>query len=81
MTTRREILLSKMTEYLTQDEIDDVSREGRQIVIALLKPVLHNMIKLGRQRHWAYDITLHQNLVELIHSEIDAIAALDREAA
>ena len=81
MTYRREYLLSHFGAYLWPGEESDLSREGRKLVIARLAPALSQQCKLGRKAHWAYDISAHLNLVEILKNERAAVLELESKAA
>ncbi len=61
--------LSKFDDFLTRAERENESREGRLVVIDRLQPALDRQRALGADGHWAYCLTTHLNLIDILYYE------------
>lgn len=78
MSYSRKYELSKFDAFLTPAERADESDHGRRVVIDRLQPALDRQHTLGADGHWAYCLTTHLNLIDILDDER---AALQQEAA
>lgn len=65
--------LSRLADIISPTLAIDLSVTARLEIIGLLVTAEKNMIALGRDSHWGYDISFHQTILRVLKHEREYI--------